>query len=586
MSFLTSESSEDSTHLVICFLADCQFTDWLYGDPLTLEGQLAVISRQRHQARFTPGKPQSLSCCPAQVIAFLWSFLSLSMSKSYTKADHDTAVAAISRHVHDFHLRQTPFRIYHGSSSSTNPPNLDPTQIIDTTSLTHILSISAERKTALVEPNVSMRALVAAALEYNLVPLVVMELPSITVGGGFAGTSGESSSFKHGCFDQTINWFEMVLPTGEIVNASPTEREDLFNGAASSFGTLGITTLVEVQLVDAGKYVKLTYHPVFSAEEAIEKIEEYVNDGKGIEYLDGIMYTKDTGVIMTGTFADDPESFKITSFSRPHDPWFYLHARKYLDRSYISNLNTECIPTASYLFRYDRGAFWGGYYAFKYFFTPFNRLTRFLLNPFMDSATMYSALHQSNLASQYIIQDIGIPYPNCVSFLSYLNEKFGSYPLWLCPIKTSRSTKHYTLVGAASPDVDHLLNFGIWGPGPKDRKEFVRLNREIETKVRELGGQKTLYARAYYTKEEFAEIYDGERYDVLREKYGAGYLKSIWEKVGGGHVEDEEVEGWRGWVLRNRPWAGLYGVVKLLIGKEYLLGSRNRRRRSGKGKTD
>jgi FAD/FMN-containing dehydrogenase len=44
-----------------------------------------------------------------------------------------------------------------------------------------------------------------------------MEFPGITVGGGYSGTSGESSSFKHGYFDQTINWVEMVLATGEIV---------------------------------------------------------------------------------------------------------------------------------------------------------------------------------------------------------------------------------------------------------------------------------------------------------------------------------------------------------------------------------
>ena len=46
-----------------------------------------------------------------------------------------------------------------------------------------------------------MDALVAATLPHALLPLVVMEFPGITVGGGFSGTSGESSSFRHGPFD-------------------------------------------------------------------------------------------------------------------------------------------------------------------------------------------------------------------------------------------------------------------------------------------------------------------------------------------------------------------------------------------------
>jgi delta24-sterol reductase len=38
-----------------------------------------------------------------------------------------------------------------------------------------------------------MDRLVQTTLKYGLIPPVVMELPGITVGGGYAGTPGESS---------------------------------------------------------------------------------------------------------------------------------------------------------------------------------------------------------------------------------------------------------------------------------------------------------------------------------------------------------------------------------------------------------
>jgi len=104
--------------------------------------------------------------------------------------------------------------------------------MVDTSQLNHVLKVDGKSKTCLVEPNVPMDQLVDAVRPYGLVPPVVMEFPGITVGGGFAGTAGESSGFKYGFFDSTVNWIEVVLATGEVVTASPTEHSDLFYAAA------------------------------------------------------------------------------------------------------------------------------------------------------------------------------------------------------------------------------------------------------------------------------------------------------------------------------------------------------------------
>ncbi|OBT59978.1 hypothetical protein VE03_10420, partial [Pseudogymnoascus sp. 23342-1-I1] len=152
---------------------------------------------------------------------------------------HDQAVAAIASSVRRFNDRKEPFRIYHGSTNSTRQSQYRRNRMVDTSAMSRVLKIDTEKKTALVEPNVPMDSLVEATLQHGLIPPVVMEFPGITVGGGFAGTSGESSSFRFGFFDRTINWIEIVLPNGEKVTASSTERSDLFYGAASSFGTLG-----------------------------------------------------------------------------------------------------------------------------------------------------------------------------------------------------------------------------------------------------------------------------------------------------------------------------------------------------------
>jgi len=99
--------------------------------------------------------------------------------------------------------------------------------------------------------------------------------------------------------------------------------------------------------------------------------------------------------------------------------------------------------------------------------------------------------------------------------------------------------------------------------------------------VHELGGQKWLYAHAYYTEEEFNEIYKNDAYLALREKYYASYLPTVYDKV---KVDDEKEEkalrdSWVLWLIamfwRIWPLAGLYGVYKAMRGGDYLLPKRS-----------
>jgi delta24-sterol reductase len=492
---------------------------------------------------------------------------------------HHEAVAAIAANVKQFYNRKEPYRIYHGSTNSTRQSKLRRNQMVDTSGLNHVIQVNPEAKTMLVEPNVPMDSLVEATLKYSLVPPVVMEFPGITVGGGFSGTSGESSSFRYGFFDRTVNSIEMVLASGEIVKASKDSLPDLFYGAASAFGTLGVITLVELQLIEARTYVELTYHPTNSIPDATRKIKEATDDVT-VDYVDGILFSKHRGVICTGRLTDTlSPGLKIQSFTRPTDPWYYIHVDRKTKGS--SEPFSCAVPIVDYLFRYDRGGFWVGKYAFQYFITPFNRITRWALDHFMHTRVMYHALHKSGLSNRYMIQDVAVPYPAAEEFVEYLDKEFTHYPIWLCPLKQtgiSAESPHGLMAEKPAPNApDVLLNFGVWGPGPKGSQAFINLNRSLERKVDSFGGRKWLYAQAFYTKKEFSSIYDQNDYDALRTKYHASHLPSIYDKV----KVDIEAEqrainaSWAAWLLAFVwsiwPLSGLYGVLAALRGGDYLL---------------
>ncbi|CAK4034091.1 Delta(24)-sterol reductase [Lecanosticta acicola] len=511
---------------------------------------------------------------------------------------HNAALEKIAARVRHFHARKTPFRVYHGTANSTRKSPYRHDNTVDISGLNHILDIhsssSSKRESAshgeplvFVEPNVPMDQLVDETLKHGLLPPVVMDFPGITCGGGFAGTSGESSSFRHGLFDRTVKFVEMVLGNGDVVVASEDSCPDLFRGAASSFGTLGVVTMLGIALVPAKRFVSLTYVRISGMEEGLELVRREQEDEK-LDYIDGIFFAKDRGVLCLGKLTDTMAAGteEVKQFLRPQDDWFYMNAEKLVARR---SRWTETIPIKDYLFRYDRGAFWMGKYTYQYFAVPFNWFTRWALSKWTHTRVMYHALHQSGLADKYIVQDVAVPYQHAARFLEYLDDEFRNYPIWICPLKLGGredGTTYGGLLGGgggaptAKDDAENMvLNFGVWGPGPGKQSDFIAWNQAFEDQVQALRGRKWLYAHTYYTEEKFGQIYDKEKYDALRRKYHAEYLPNLYLKV---RVDvkkpEQEAQGWLLWVLALIwsvwPIAGLYGWVSCLVSREYLMPKR------------
>jgi delta24-sterol reductase len=388
----------------------------------------------------------------------------------------------------------------------------------------------------------------------------------------------------YGLFDRSVCGIEMILGNGDVIWASAEEHRDLFFTAAGSCGSLGVITLLELELIDARSNVELQYIPVTSTQEAVQQLRQY-QEAAEVNYMDGIMYSMTSGVIMIGRLTNNSIPGKIQRFDRASDPWFYMHAEDILKKIEGGNSDyRETIPVQTYLFRYDRGVFWSGLRAFKYFVTPFNRITRYLLDPFMYSRTMVHALHRSGIASRTIIQDYGVPYDAAEEFVRWTDERTGIWPLWLCPVKSAPQGERSFSQGNIIKD-DILLDIGIWDMGPAEPHAFIKLNRDFEAKVTELGGMKCLYAHAYYTEQEFWDIYDEKKYKALRTKYHTESLPSVYDKVkvdlqgvAGGQSE-KKPESWSEWAY-NRFWntwplGGLYGVASatkgLVVQSDFLL---------------
>src|SRR2546430_2400544 len=87
---------------------------------------------------------------------------------------------------------------------------------IDISDLTDILAIDPVARTCVAESGVTFVDLVDATLAHGLVPIVVPELETITIGGAVAGCSIESMSFVHGGFHDTCLEYEVITAPGDV----------------------------------------------------------------------------------------------------------------------------------------------------------------------------------------------------------------------------------------------------------------------------------------------------------------------------------------------------------------------------------
>lgn len=90
-----------------------------------------------------------------------------------------------------------------------------------------------------------------------------------------------------------------------------TENSDLFYAVPWSCGTLGFLVAAEIKMIPAKKYVKIHYEPVRGLQKICEKFTEE-SKKKENSFVEGLVYSLEEAVIMTGVLTDEAEQSKVT----------------------------------------------------------------------------------------------------------------------------------------------------------------------------------------------------------------------------------------------------------------------------------
>ncbi|MBV9352847.1 MAG: FAD-binding oxidoreductase, partial [Mycobacterium sp.] len=114
-----------------------------------------------------------------------------------------------------------------------------------------------------------------------------------------------------------------------------------------------------------------------------------------------------------------------------------------------------------------------------------------------------------------VVQDIEVPIGRTCEFLEWFLDTIPITPIWLCPLRL-RDHEGWPLYPICPGQT--YVNVGFWSSVPVGSTEGAT-NRLIEAKVGALDGHKSLYSEAYYTREEFDDLYGGEAYNTVKKTY-------------------------------------------------------------------
>ncbi|HEY5947326.1 MAG TPA: FAD-binding oxidoreductase [Kofleriaceae bacterium] len=356
---------------------------------------------------------------------------------------------------------------------------------IDISDLTEILEIDPVKRICVAESGVTFVDLVRATLPHGLVPIVVPELKTITIGGAVAGCSIESMSFVYGGFHDTCVEYEVIAATGDVLTCTPDNDHKLvFQMVHGGFGTLGILAKLVFRLVPAKRYVHVVYEKHATIEAYQASIARHA-ESRDVEFMDGIIHSPSLYVLSVGRFVDQaPYTNRYDRFK------IYYKSTAKRDEDYLE--------TPHYFFRYDRGV-------------TNVRLPLLSSTHLLKLAAKLHWLLRSDKPT--ITLDVFVPFSKVPEFLTWYAREFDFFPLWCVPYRRVHDYEWLADDYWAGLRDTMFLDLAIYGMRQKGDKNYHRV---MEEKLRELGGIKTLIAHNYYPEAEFWSIFNKRNYDAVK----------------------------------------------------------------------
>jgi len=420
---------------------------------------------------------------------------------------------------------------------------------LDVSDFTHLVDIDPGARTARVQGMTTYEELVDATLPHGLMPLVVPQLRTITLGGAITGLGIEASSFRSGLPHESVLELEILTGAGEVVVARPEgEHADLFRTFPNSYGSLGYALAATIELEPVQPYVLLRHVRFHRLDDVVAAIGDIMRtrswDGEPVDFLDGVVFAADEAYLTLGRWSQ-----RVVGQDVPSD----YTGQQVFYRS-VQRRERDVLTVHDFLWRWDTDWFWcsrafGAQQPLVRRLWPKRKLRSAVywkLVAFENRHRVMARIdaRRGKPPRERVVQDVEIPLERAAEFVVWFLRTVPIEPVWLCPIQLRPTAVGHT--GSARDEAggtpwplypmareQPYVNVGFWSTVPIDPGSHDGdVNRAIEGEVGRLGGHKSLYSDSYYDEPTFDRLYGGGDYRGVKKRYDPlGRLPTLYDKA-------------------------------------------------------
>jgi FAD/FMN-containing dehydrogenase len=443
---------------------------------------------------------------------------------------HEAAVARL-RDAYAAAPPDVPVRLAKPTSNLFRFRDTPASQKLDVSAFARVIHVDPDTKTAVVGGMTTYEDLCEATLPHSLMPFVVPQLRTITLGGAVTGLGIESTSLRNGMPHESVTEMQILTGDGRVVLATESNsHRDLFAGFPNSYGTLGYALALTIELQPVKPYVHLRHFAFNDPKSCMEAIAEIADTneyhGHRADFIDGTAFSTKELYLTVGAFSEKA-------------PWLSDYTGQQIFYQSLRQNREDFLTIKDYIWRWDTDWFWCS--------RPFGMQNR-LVRRFWPRRYRRSDVYRKVVAfdrkygltdvlnsrrgrpqREAVIQDVEIPVVRGSEFLELFAANVKMSPVWMCPLRL-RGERTWPLYPLRPDEV--YVNFGFWGTVPlPPGKSDGYYNRIVEAEVSALGGHKSLYSTSFYDEDEFRARYNGVTYDKLKSEYdGNGRLLGLYDK--------------------------------------------------------
>src|SRR6266566_4893151 len=221
---------------------------------------------------------------------------------------------------------------------------------LDVSAFSQVLCVDPATRTARVGGMTTYEDLCDATLPHQLMPLVVPQLKTITLGGAVTGLGIESTSLRNGLPHESVTEMEILTGDGRVVTAAPGgEHAGLYHGFPNSYGTLGYALSLTIELEPVQPYVHLRHYRFASPEECMEAVGRIAAErslhGHRADFVDGTAFGLDEIYLTVGAYSDAA-------------PWVSDYTGQRIYYRSLRGPREDFLTIRDYLWRWDTDWFW------------------------------------------------------------------------------------------------------------------------------------------------------------------------------------------------------------------------------------